>query len=137
MNRSEESQIENELKVFAAAWNRSDTQAMAGFYAADGILIDPLGQEAQGAQAIASLFQETLNGFLQGTQAEFSIERVRLLKPDVAFVDATQTVTGGRAPDGSPLPDTQFHVAMAMVRQGQQWRARDVRVCAFLPPPEA
>lgn len=120
---------------FAAAWNKADGAAMAMTYAEDGCLIDPFGNEARGRPAVDSLLTATVTMSLKGSTTSFAIEHIRFLAPDVAFVDATQTISGVVSPEGEPLPEMQFHLVLSMIEKGGKWWYVDARPYQFMPPP--
>ncbi|GIV80635.1 MAG: hypothetical protein KatS3mg050_5029 [Litorilinea sp.] len=120
---------------FSTAWDQADVAAMSQTYAADGVLWDPFNQRAAGREAIARQFEATLTTILAGSHTAFTVEHVRFLKPDVAFIDATQTVSNIKGPDGAPVPDAVFHLVATVVKVGGHWRFVDVRPYVFLPLP--
>jgi len=122
---------------FAAAWNRHDPKAMAGFWAEDGDLINPFGRVAKGRAEIEKLFQDEHAGVMAGTTYSTTSSSVRFLTPDVAVADWEIVVTGMRGPDGSAAPPFKPHLVLVVVRKGGQWLNAAARPFAFLPPPPA
>ncbi len=120
---------------FAAAWNKADGAAMAATYAEDGCLIDPFGVEARGRQAVQSLLTQTVTTFLKGSTTRVTIDYIRFLTPDMAFVDATQFINGAMSPEGEPLPESQLHLVLNVVKKDGQWWFLDARPYWFRTPP--
>jgi uncharacterized protein (TIGR02246 family) len=104
-------------------------------YAEDGFLLDPFGTEAKGRAAVEELLGKTVATLLKNSKTSFSIEHVRFLKPDVAFVDGTQTVSGAISPEGTTLPEMKFHVAVTMLKKGGSWWFVDARPYQLMAPP--
>ncbi len=119
---------------FAASWNNADAAGLANAYTADGVLLDPFGNNTQGRAAIEGNFSFLLNGPMKGTRTEFEIESVRQLAPDVIFSDATQRVVGIQGPEGMPS-EMVFHVATTMKFEDGHWYLLDGRPYIFAPPP--
>lgn len=122
---------------FAAAWNAHDAQRMASKWADDGDLINPFGRVARGRQDIERLFREEHAGVMRASRYAFKLDGVRMVSPDVAVTDWTNTIEGMTAPDGTALPAFPHHVTSVFVRRAGQWRVYTTRVMQFLPPPPA
>lgn len=128
--------IKANFEKFAAAWNKPDVKAMTSMYAQDGSLITPGGKEGYGRDAVAKLLEEAVTVTLKGTQANFEVHKIRFLKPDVAFVDATQKLTGAISPDGKPVPELKVHSVGTLLKKDGKWWFLDVRAYQFtIPPP--
>jgi uncharacterized protein (TIGR02246 family) len=136
--QKEEAAIQALSDKFATAWNQADGTAMAMMYSEDGCLIDPFGVEARGRQAVESLLTQTVTTALKGTTTRFTMDYIRFLKPDIAFVDATQFINGAMSPEGEPLPEAKLHLVLSVVKKNGQWWFVDARPYWFrLPPQEA
>ena len=129
------SEIQSLFDRFIAAWNRNDARGCAGEFAADGSLINPFGQEARGAEAIAGLYAEYFATMLKGTTTTFTISNIRDLG-SLALVDATQTVDNLRAPDGSAAPALVIHLVTLARRSGDRWQFLDARPYALMTIPQ-
>jgi uncharacterized protein (TIGR02246 family) len=116
------------LKRFCAAWKTTDGVTLADCYVADGSLITPFGQRADGRSAVAAMYAALLAGPLQGTTTTISLARVRTVGTDHAFVDAEQAII---APDGSVL--VSAHLAALLRHEGDRWRFVDARPYTFVP----
>lgn len=136
LDPSVEAQLEPALQRFETAWNNHDPKAMASTFADDAVLINPSGRTARGRDEIQQLFEdEHLRGAMRGTRFGHRVTDVRQIAPGVAFLDAEMTISGGRAPDGSALPDMRVHGALVFANQAGTWRVVEGRPYVFLPPP--
>lgn len=132
---ADEAAIKAHFETFATAWNNQDAKAMGASYTEDGSLIDPLGTEARGQKAVEELLGKTVTTMLPNSKTSFTIEHIRFLKPDIAFVDATQNVTGAISPEGTEMPAMKFHVAVTLIKRGGGWWFVDARPYQFITPP--
>src|SRR5437763_5000065 len=94
---------------WCAAWNKHDAKAMAGFFVADGDLINPFGRRAKGTAEIEKLFAEEQSGVMAGTTYSGTIESIRYIG-DVAIIDVEGEITGMKAADGTAAPTFKHHV---------------------------
>ncbi len=135
--QTEEEAIKSLFVKFSDGWNKQDGMAMAATYAEDASLIDPMGEEARGREAIANLLNKAVSVFLRESKSDHTVNHIRFLTPDVAFVDATQTVTGALSPDGKTMPDATLHVAVLLLKKDNNWWFVDARPYQFMTPPPA
>lgn len=101
--------VEALFDALCQAWNAGDTPAIAATFAPDGRLVDPLGDEWDGRDAVAAAYQEYFTGLLAGTTTEIDIASVRDLAPGLAVVDGWQTISG-------PLP--RMHLTAIVRAEG-------------------
>ena len=117
-------------KKVAAAWSANDGTAFAAFFAADGSLINPFGERADGREALTAMYSEYFGGLLKGTTTSISLTNVRAIEPDHAFADVEQTIY---AANGDVL--MALHVVNLLRRDGDGWWLVDSRPYGFPPPP--
>jgi uncharacterized protein (TIGR02246 family) len=122
---------------FAAAWSAHDAKRLAAKWSEDGDLINPFGRLARGRAEVERLFAEEHAGVMRASRYAFKLDGVRMVSPDVAVTDWTNTIEGMKAPDGTALPAFPHHVTSVFVRRAGQWRVYTTRVMQFLPPPPA
>jgi uncharacterized protein (TIGR02246 family) len=121
--------------TFAKAFVQKNAELRASIFAEDGTFVTPQGDFLQGRVAMVKDFgpeaQQAVNGT---TQAAFSNYRVRLLKPDVAVVDALLTVRNANGPDGTIIPVIPINFLYVAVHRGDRWLIEDGRA-HFAPAP--
>lgn len=132
---NDDQMIRETCAKFMESWNKHDAKSMASHWSEDGSLINPMGRVAIGRDGVAKLFQDEMNGVLKDTKAEMTVQTVRNVKPDVAFVDSELTVTGMMTPDGKAIPPAKHHVAALVVKKSARWWFVDIRPYAFVQPP--
>jgi len=130
------SEIHSLFDRFIAAWNRNDARGCASEFAVDGSLINPFGQEARGAEAIAGLYADYFTTMLKGSTPTFRSSNIRELG-SLALIDGTQTVDNLRAPDGSVAPALVIHLVTLAQRSGDRWQFLDARAYAFMTIPQS
>lgn len=116
---------------YANEWNKHDATGMAATFAEDGTVINPYGATAKGRPAIQQLLEQQHATVAKQTSMNIAVESVRMIKGDVALVDATIDVTGFRAPDGKPLPGMKNHATYLLLKKDGKWWIADARVFSF------
>jgi uncharacterized protein (TIGR02246 family) len=129
------------------AWNRHDPQAMAGYFAKTGDLINPMGRSARGREEIAQLFTDDQTGpFKASTFTDTTCEKPRFLGAGLAAVDCQFTVEGIRGANAPPQGTMSGLKTMVLSRDGERWslvmvramspmRPSSEKASARLPPP--
>jgi uncharacterized protein (TIGR02246 family) len=104
----------------ASCWNSSDAKACAQFWADDGSLVTPDGTRVDGREEIEKLLTRDLAGLFKGSKSQCTVQTVHWLKPDLAFIDLEQALTGMKA-------DQKVQYAATVVNRANRWRLMDVR----------
>jgi len=130
-----EAQVRARCQEFAAAWNRHDAKAMAGFWAPDGDLINPSGRMAKGRADVEKLFTDEQAGVMKGTTFTITGMTVRLLEPDIAVTDWDVEISGMQSPDGTAVPVLKAHVNSVMTKKSGQWWVFAGRPVIYQPAP--
>ena len=68
-----------------AAWNSGDSSAWASHFADDAIFIHIYGGQIDGRAAIEAAHRQIFDTVYRGSRNSFSIEGIRLVRPDVAI----------------------------------------------------
>lgn len=126
--------LEASLRKFNEAFNRFDTKEVAACWAEDGTLITPSGELGSGRSGVESAYRHDCEGILQGTSSTFSIESVRRLGSELAFLDCEHELRNMRNPNGS-TGTMKLHVVILAKRSGSGWLWLDARPYAFVQPP--
>ena len=118
-----EKEIKARADEFSAAWKKHDAALVAGFYAKDGQLVTAQGQSYDGREKIEEVLKDAFDGALKDTTFKWNVEKVKLVKPDVAVVDYDAEIKGADAnADGM-----KFHVVSVMVKVGGKWVSQTTR----------
>jgi uncharacterized protein (TIGR02246 family) len=115
-----------------AAWNAGDAKAMAMLYDADATWIDTSRAASRGRDAITTLFVGWFAGEFKGTTLALTEEGIQLVKPDVAVVDGTWTISGMRAPDGTETPSIKGFYLGTYVKKDGKWLVAALQ--SLMPP---
>jgi uncharacterized protein (TIGR02246 family) len=134
---NDEAGIKKAFSGVEKAWDANDAAGVASFFTSDATLINPMGQQGQGHDGVLQVITGDLAGPLKGTQQTFGDFNITFVLPNLALVDATATLTGMTAPDGTAAAPTVFHFFGIVVNRGHGWQARAARIYAYLQPPAA
>jgi uncharacterized protein (TIGR02246 family) len=77
-----------------AAWNAGDEQAYARLLTEDADLASSTGRYARGRESVIQLYREQRQGTLAGASTRMRVDHIRLVRPDVALVEAERELTG-------------------------------------------
>ncbi len=119
---SDEAAIRSLYVSYDAAWNKGDVNALGAVWADDADHVDPDGRRVSGRAALEKDLASRFATDLRGTRSVQTVEAVRLLKPDVAVVDAAYEVTGLQDAQGKPLPPLQGRYLDIWVKRGDTWQ---------------
>jgi len=112
-------------------WKTNDGAAFADLFTEDSSLINPFGERVDGRAAVGGMYSKYFAGMLSGTSTTTTVQSVRAVGEDHAFVDCDQTITGA---DGQVV--LAVHLAAVLRRDGESWRFLDARPCAFQSVPQ-
>ena len=124
------------------AWNRSDAKALAGSFRDDATYADAFGGVARGRAEVDARVGEVLAAW-RGTRLALKVRKVRVLKPDVALVEADAELTGWKKlPPGFRAEDGQTvrsRLLQVFQKESGRWRVAasyevDVKTKLALPP---
>lgn len=91
-----------------SAWNSGDEQAYARLLTDDADLASSTGRFAKGRDNVIQLYREQRRGAFQGATTHMRVVQTRLIRPDVALVDAERELTGLQTTAAAPQSRTTF-----------------------------
>jgi len=128
----DEAAIHDIVRRCEAAWNAADGAAWAASFAEDADFVDILGKHHQGRVAIEAGHRHIFATIYKGSRAEYRVERVRFLRPDVAvaFVHARLWSRLAVAVDdprreahiGATMSESQARSILMLARAGDRWQ---------------
>jgi len=125
--------IKDVVNGLAKAFNNADPKAAAAFFAQDAVLIDPMGNKAVGRDDAEQLLGQNLNGFLKDSNTTFTNIEVKMVKPDVAYLDMDHQVTKTKAVEGQAgKAPPRIHVTSLLVKQGGKWLIEEARPATYV-----
>lgn len=129
-----EPSLEASLRKFNDAFNRFDAKEVAACWVEDGTLISPMGEMGRGRSGVEATYRNDCESLLQGTTSRFSIQSVRRLGGDLAFLDLEHELQNARLPSGGK-GTLKVHVVILAQRSGSGWQWLDARPYLFASPP--
>ncbi len=106
---------------FVAAWNASDADSIAGFFAEDGDSLSPEGGYYKGREAIAGNYRTSFEGMYKGTTIMITTTSLRLLETDVAISDGAYEIAGLKDAEGQDMPNIKGLFTNVMTKMGDKW----------------
>jgi uncharacterized protein (TIGR02246 family) len=116
------------------AYNDADPARMAGYWAEDGLNINPFGDRFEGRANIEADLREALDGFMKGSQHKLAVSHVAPLNEETAVADGTVTITGIVGFDGKTMEPLSSSFSMVCSRdQDGDWHIAQMRAYRFIP----
>jgi uncharacterized protein (TIGR02246 family) len=124
------------------AWNRGDARALADSFRDDATYADAFGGVARGRTEVDARVAEVLSAW-RGTRIALKVRKIRVLKPDVALVEADAELTGWKKlPSGFRAEDEKIvrsRLLQVFQKDAGRWRVAasyevDVKTKLELPP---
>ncbi|MEO8053883.1 MAG: SgcJ/EcaC family oxidoreductase [Acidobacteriota bacterium] len=125
-----------------AAWNRADAKGLATLLRDDATYADAFGGVARGRAEVDKRIAEVLSAW-RGTRIALKVRKIRVLKPDVALVEADEELTGWKKlPPGFKADADQtlrMRLLQVFLKESGLWRVAasyevDVKTKLELPP---
>jgi uncharacterized protein (TIGR02246 family) len=101
--RDEEQSIRNLLATFYEGWNAHDLEKMVSIYSEDIDHINVFGIWNKGKTEIRKDLTRVHTGSGRNSQRKYVIEKIRLLRPDVAVVQVSTTQVSALSQAGPTL----------------------------------
>ena len=125
---SAEQTIKSRTKEFDEAWNKHDAQAVAAYYTTDGDIVTDDGNTLKGREGIQETLTDAFGGGLKDSTLKTTVSTVRLIKPDVAIVDADADIKTGDA------EARKIHLISVLVHKDGKWLTETTRAIAYRQP---
>jgi uncharacterized protein (TIGR02246 family) len=120
----------------AKAFNASDAKAATDLFAPDATVIDPMGHKAVGRVEIRQRIGDNLKGFLKGSNTVFTNITVKMVKPDVAYLDMDQQVTKTNAAEGEAgKAPPRIHATVLLLKKDGNWLIEEARPGTYVEEP--
>jgi len=125
--------IADVLQARRMAWNAGDLEGYRKLLTEDADVVSATGRRSAGRDAVIALSaeQKRLPSYRDASITATEIDAIRLVKPDVALVDATYRMTGVRIPDTSEPRPVAGSILFVLMQQDGAWRIASIRA---LPP---
>ena len=119
---SEHDEIDAVLKAFVEAWNRHDAKAFSMVFTADAQFTNVAGASAIGRKAIEDFHAPRFAARFKDSHQVIRRFTVKMIKSDVAAVDAWWEMTGARTESGEETGRREGLLSFVMVKDGEQWQ---------------
>lgn len=119
---ADEKAIQAVLDTFLDAWNKHNANLFASVFAEDADFTNVVGQSAHGRAAIEAFHAPLFASAFKDSNQTFSSVRIRMVRPDVAAVDAEWRMTGATSRDGRPIPVRRGLLNFTMTKEGGAWQ---------------
>ncbi len=139
---AEEPLLRKVVDAEEAAWNRGDAKGLAAAFRDDATYVDAFGEVARGRAEVDARIAEALAAW-KGTTIAIKVRKVRVLKPDVALVEADLELTGWKKlPPGFRAEDDKTQrsrLLQVFLKEAGAWKVAasyeaDVKTKLALPP---
>jgi uncharacterized protein (TIGR02246 family) len=106
------------VKQLEGAWNAADAAAFAAPFAGDADFVHILGAHYHGRETIQQGHQQIWDTIYKGSRTIYEIERIRMVRPDVAIAFVLSTVTMDAAEGPKVI---QARPTMIMEKSADAW----------------
>jgi uncharacterized protein (TIGR02246 family) len=120
-----DSSIKQHFKDFDQTWAKHDAKAIAAFYTEKADIVTETGQTFSGRDGIEQALSEGFDNTLKDSTLTVTVQKIRLIKPDVALVDSEALIKPGEG-DSNTL-----HLVSLLVKQDGKWMIETSRAIAY------
>ncbi|HEU4618853.1 MAG TPA: SgcJ/EcaC family oxidoreductase [Gammaproteobacteria bacterium] len=106
----------------ADAWNVHDAGAFAAAFAEDADFTNVFGMHAKGRAAIEAFHAPIFATMFRDSRLTIEEPQIRMIRPDVASIDARWLMTGARDPHGNPWPERRGLLSFIATRGAAGWQ---------------
>jgi uncharacterized protein (TIGR02246 family) len=133
---SDELEIRGTLQTFADAWNTHDAHAFSQVFAADADFTNVNGIHAHGRAEVEKFHAPLFATHFRYSHLRILDVRLRMIKSDVAAVDATWEMTGARSRTGQEIPLRKGLLIFVMTRENGRWLIKVMHNMELHGPPQ-
>lgn len=119
------SAIDKQLFERTSAWNRGDARGFTASFQDQGSFTNITGSVIQGRSVFEQRIKDILSTIFKGSALRMSIQKLRLVRPDVAIADVDAELTGFKGlPSGVRARDGTLHTRQlwVLVKEQGQWQ---------------
>jgi len=121
-----ESDVQNMLKQFISAWDKSDSHAISALFENNSDLVIPTGLLVEGRDNIEKFYASTFERGYRGSRGSANIKHARLITPDMAMVDGEWRIDGALIDGRVEAPEAGLFSLVA-TRRGKGWAICSLR----------
>jgi uncharacterized protein (TIGR02246 family) len=119
---SQEKEIRAVIEGHYNAWNQHDAKKMAELYASDGDLLTTFNESGKNRNEVEKILAEEQNTKMKNAHIDHKIKTIRMIKPDIAFVDVQSDIKGMETIDKKKYMPLHHHVVFVLVQRDGKWQ---------------
>ncbi|MBC7919736.1 MAG: SgcJ/EcaC family oxidoreductase [Ferruginibacter sp.] len=118
---NDEAGIKKVLADFIVAWNQHDAKAFSMVFSEDADFTNVIGMSAHGRAEVEKFHAPLFASRFKDTDQKITDQKIRLVRPDVAAVDAWWEMTGAKDAEGKDIPLRKGLLNFIMTKERGQW----------------
>jgi uncharacterized protein (TIGR02246 family) len=130
----DERRIAAVVSEFQAAWNEHDARRFAMVFAEDAEFTNVAGRTARGRLEVERFHSPRFATTFKDSRLTIERISIRLIRADVASVDAWWEMSGARTSQGDPRPLRKGQMHLVMTKDGDTWTILVMHNLEFSPP---
>ncbi len=131
---ADEEAIRAVIEQRRVAWNAEDVETYARLLTEDADIMSSTGRLAYGREDVIKLYVEQRSGAYRGaTITSMHVTRIKLVRPDVALVDAEGELVGARGADGNVWAPIKGLVIFLLAKERGHWLISSIRGVTRIP----
>jgi uncharacterized protein (TIGR02246 family) len=119
---NQEEQIRAIIDDHYTFWNQHDSKKMAELYASDGDLLTIFNEWGKNKKEIEKIYADEQNTKMKNAHIEHEIQSIRMIKPNIAFVDVESNIVGMETLDKKKYMPLHHHVVFLLVDRDNKWQ---------------
>jgi len=123
---SAEDGIQNSLNDFEKSWNVHDPRGLSMIFAEDADFMNVRGMSAHGRAGIEQFHTKPFQSLFKDSNLKITGKKVRMIRPDLAAVDAFWEMTGAVGADGKEIQFRKGLMNLLMSPTGDKWLIIDM-----------
>jgi uncharacterized protein (TIGR02246 family) len=130
----DEQRIAALMSEFQSAWNEHDARRFSLVFAEDAEFTNVAGRSARGRLEVERFHSPRFATTFRDSRLTIERTNIRLIRADVASVDAWWEMTGARTPQGQLRPLRKGQMHLVMTKDGNIWTILVMHNLEFSPP---
>ena len=130
----DEQRIVAVVSEFQSAWNAHDAARFAMVFAEDAEFTNVAGRSARGRLEVERFHSPRFGTTFKDSRLTIERISIRLVRVDVASVDAWWEMTGARTPQGNPRSLRKGQMHLVMTKDGGVWTILVMHNLELSPP---
>jgi len=122
---SAEAAVKEHFKDFDQTWAKHDAKALAAFYTEKAEIVTESGQTFSGRDGIEEALSQAFDNSLKDSTLTVTVQKIRMIKPDVALVDSEAQIKQGDAEANT------LHLVTVLVKQDGKWMTETSRAISY------